>query len=1376
MAAKSSVGTEANPISTEGKPQWFDTGAADSIVTCLSCHPGGAAREGIVQPDGTVIPYDSPEISSPVHSYDRDFYNYTAMDIVAASLADSIAEAVAAAGDPKRHDWNKSGVVEADCMLCHIDPESPQALTGADGLKVFPNRPRLMIFAERNQAGEVVKISLGTPLANGLMNETALSYTNDLQRMSRPTSKLALMQLPAQNVGEMMDMWTKGLEDIDAQNEKDGTMKLPFALYGSNVPKIWDTNGMIKAEYCANPNGPGDEMARLQANASALNQLFEGFLQYMFDHNLMTPSGDHDQDMAAMMGMFFNDFIYAYNVKSPMDTSGNTFMPIPLPLRAYDQGRFYTDWDSANASVRDYVRSPLIEGEGVEYVGRVGLTWNATMYGMGLAMQGDDTYMDRRTGEIKTNEVLNDLNDGVIPADDIKGVLHDFLPSFFSTMATAELMGLDLNHNGSPIAYVQLVKDQHGEWTAKTYWEVDEVTYKSIHQHLFGSSRDANDPRWIKVCGQCHVMTHDNGSGIDLVRLYNVGMKADFVKNGAFINNTDDPDASGYDVHMSSSDNSKMGCGSCHLKQSGLHLTRDLEDVHNFLKGTDTAHMVRNELDNNCRPKTCERCHLTNLDAGSDPTEAHEARFGHHTAEHIENIACQTCHIPFKKTWRFRAFDDTLGYYGNFDNRMGYNVLDVRDFSQKPFPTMKIMAFPGPYAIDISYGTAPGYGIPHFNMVAQHIEADPANDVVAIDYVSEMVDYFRMTRDGDPGLVVNGMPTNPQFDFWKYFYQMFLKMKTIEGIPVAFDPDTDNEVLPPLYWANGQNGYPQIVTGNPITILTWVDANPADGEGDMEELAYGGAKILFLRELNAVVDEYRAPTQLGLGLFPIYLNQIGPNDSSYLDDPRVGKVIIKDSGYVIYDHTGDMYPDLWYVEDVRAVQEALVTVLKAEGVVDPKPMLFMAAHYFSDTHGVQPKEYSLGAVSCNDCHNNIDDATGQEVEELQPGAHRTTDRIINFLPWQPPWFEEANRALEYNHETGEMEPTGEIGSDGKGAFFIVDGEIAYVKGFGKRGQEPANNMKIIGAKAHDLLHLSKHHAEELFYLAGEDTVMGSMLPGVSQNQLTDEEKEEIYVHQIANGPANLNGDVPVAMFIPEHLKPAITEMGIVQFPQHIELHAGSYNYVGKAHVVRVGLHHDSEEAMFISMPVLDRPEEFHGYGPMLVKQDDEHSPWNRVDGGGVLASATVVGRSPGYMMVRIRGAHGGSGRYAAVWATSEIPEPDTVVINGLEWQQSDDGQTRPYNALKRGVDTAVSYCDSLVLNNKAGWRVPTLAELESIVDTNNNPTIVTGLAAWDGPYWSSDRRRFSTDMMGVDFSDGTTNNYKNGMFRKDELYVRCVHD
>ena len=1173
----------ADPFTTEGKPYLFDMGMADQMQVCYSCHLGGGPAEGIVQDDGTVIPYDDPSLS-PIHTFDRDFYSYSSNDITQALLSDqTIDQTIAAIGDPKRHDWSRSGVMEADCLGCHIDPDSDVVLHAADGLKAKPFRPRMLIFAEREN-GEVTRVSLGMPLKVGLENESALPYTNDLQRMSRPTSLMPLQKLPVPVIGELMQMWSDGLDRIS----EDG-IELPYAVYGTNVAKIWDSSGRIRAPYCADPAGPEDETSRLNGAHDALNDLFAGFLAYLQGQGVLS----EDDGMDALNALFFNDFIYGYRI---MDNAGR-LLPVPVPLRAYEPGKFYTDWDNPNASVRDYVRAPLVEGQGIPYTGRVGLAWKATEYGDRLASQGDDTYIDPDTGMVDTARVITDLQAGVISQDDIGSVLHDYLPSFFSVMPTANLMGLDPNQDGAPMTYVQLVRDGD-EWQAKTYYNVDDLQY-SLHQNMFGgSSRYLESPKWVSVCGQCHVMTRDYGnSDWDHARTYGLGLDADWVKNGVFVNITDNEEAVGYDVHLSKK---KMGCGSCHLKEGGFRRmggmgNRNLEDLHNILKGTDTAHMVRNDLDNNPRPRTCESCHLAGQDPDAvNPMVKHREKFGETTARHIENIACEVCHVPYRRTWRFRAFDDTLGYYSNFDNRMGYDVLSE---------DARLMAMPPEYALSPVYGTSPGYGIPHFNMLANHVDAD-GKGTVPMDYVSQMVDYFQMSGSSDPGRLVNGMPTNPKFDFWKYFYQRTLDRKIAQGLPLRYSEQVDNEVFPPLYYANGRNGYPQGVIGNPITIMTWVDGNPQP-DHDMSSLPYGGAKVLFLREIVAAIQEYKMPVRYG-AVDPETLAAIPANDPSWAQNPDVGRIVLKDSGYVIFDHTGDMYPDLWWDEDVRAMQQALTSVLKAEGEVDPKPMLFMAAHYFSDTHGVQPAAKALGAKSCNDCHGDL---------SKDPGAHRVTDRRIGYLPWAPPWFRDENRALRYDREQGKMVPANPNG------FFIVDGEVDYIE------PQHVNGTSFLGARADDVLSLSRHHAEELFYLADEGTITGSDIPGIDQSLLTSEERQATYVRQIVTGPWNDKQHY----YVPEELKPEIREMGMVQFPEEIRLSDGREV---NAYVVRIGFNEENQETLIIYLPMTAA-----GSGQPRIWRQDPGSNAYEPDTG-----ATVVGSTSNYVIAKVRG----SARYIAV--------------------------------------------------------------------------------------------------------------------------------
>jgi hypothetical protein len=851
-------------------------------------------------------------------------------------------------------------------------------------------------------------------------------------------------------------------------------------------------------------------------------------------------------------------------------------------------------------------------------------------------------------------------------------------------------MGLDLNQNGTPLTYIQLVKNGT-DWEAKTYYEVDELLTKNIHANMFGGVKDANSPKWTKVCGSCHVTLTKADAGHEQVRKYNLGMSADFVKNGAFINFTNDTAASGYDVHMSPVDASGnptgIGCGGCHLRQGDYYDNRaDLESIHNFLKGTDTAHNVRNDLDNNVRPKNCEQCHVDDIDGDGSETAvvaaAHEEKFGTTTGIHMEKISCQACHIPFKKTWRFRTFDDTLGYYGNFDNRMGYNVVNWdNDDKEWPVPTAyPLMAYPPEYAMSPVYGPSPGYGIPHFNMVAQSIEADGSGQI-PMDYVSEMVDYFHILKSADTGKIVGGMPSNARFDFWKYFLQMNMQKKMARGVPLTFDPVWDNHNTTPLYYGNGTNGYPQIVTGNPITIMTWVDASAgddnADNDNEMADISYGGAKILYLREIIAAVSEYYPPTELRDDCW----NMDGSLTGACTNE--IGRVVLKDSGYTIYDHTGDMYPELWSVADVQAMQAALQTVLEAEGRTNPMPMIFIAAHYFSDTHGVQRADVALGAtapdwvdnsptdetaVGCIDCHGDLND---------DAGAHRVTDRVLNFMPWNPPWFtdNDDNRLLRYNlNGDGAMDPTGSATP-----LFIVDGEVDYI------ARQSGNNLSFLGATAEEVLELSEHHAQHLFYQHFGEEASGNAIYGLNPATMTDEEINQAYVPQV-NQERGFHGRAQD--WIPADLREHTSAFGFAPVEQEIKvLHDGNI-YPAEAKVFIYGLTDEvvgaeRTKGVIVKMP-LPVEAAVTGMEPWIVFQPAGaafDAPWIRIsdpDRPRKMRRAEIVRygddvHNPqnqfNHMILRA-----GPGRYAAVNidfggaipAPTDPNDPDYYDCNGVQ--------------------------------------------------------------------------------------------------------------
>jgi hypothetical protein len=753
-------------------------------------------------------------------------------------------------------------------------------------------------------------------------------------------------------------------------------------------------------------------------------------------------------------------------------------------------------------------------------------------------------------------------------------------------------------------------------WCAKTYYEYAEIisSHDNLHSNMFGGVEDADSQKWTKVCGSCHVMLKDHGnSEVEFVRKYNLGMSADYVKNGNFIEFTSDKTARGYDVHMSEG---TIGCGSCHLIQQNYHGTNDpntdVEAMHNFLKGTDTAHNVRNDLDNNIRPKNCEQCHIEQIEApgnAANPTAAHEARFGENTAIHMEKISCQTCHKPYTKTWRFRAFDDTLGYYGNFDNRMGYDVLGKQQNHSDQ--TMNIMGYPAEYAISGVYAASPGYGIPHFNMVAQAIDANDAGTQVPMDWIAQMVNYFHMTKSGTPGQMVNGMPTNPNFDFWKYFYQMFWGMNR-QGltdndgstIMSAAWPDrdiSDNLTYPPLYYGNGTNGYPQIVAGNPITIMTWADAGAGDADGNglnemsnlypgrslgtEESTSVGGAKILFLREIMSAISEYYPPTNLmatmDLNPDPTSVNyptegtnnsgsnpslftwanvpSDGVGDAFWQAYPGLGKVILKDAGYIIWDHTGDMYPELWSTLDVQTMQALLNSALNAEdGDNNANAIIFIAAHYFSDSHSIKPANEALGANSCFDCH-------GDATQPGQAGGHRITDRILGFLPWLPEWYTQANQIA------------GGLG----GSLFLVDHEVDYLNPHphdaGGSGIQAGINgrFSFVGATQENVLEHTRALADHFFYQNHGEEVLGGAIYGVNWNRMTNEEKHRTYVPQVTNPRGNQS--LKTRDWIPATIREDVTAFGYAPVTQKIKiaLNDGSHQEA-MAKVFIYGLHIDPD--------------------------------------------------------------------------------------------------------------------------------------------------------------------------------------------------------
>jgi len=109
---------------------------------------------------------------------------------------------------------------------------------------------------------------------------------------------------------------------------------------------------------------------------------------------------------------------------------------------------------------------------------------------------------------------------------------------------------------------------------------------------------------------------------------------------------------------------------------------------------------------------------------------------------------------------------------------------------------------------------------------------------------------------------------------------------------------------------------------------------------------------------------------------------------------------------------------------------------------------------------------------------------------------------------------------------------------------------------------------------------------------------------------------------------------------------------------------------------------------------------------------------------------------------------------------------------GLIWQQADDGVARDWANAKQ-------YCADLILGGKADWRLPSLNELETIIDYSRDYPSIDPVFRIYAPYfahsyWSSTTSASdpATVAWFVGFNEGDT-----GLYPTDEFigyYARCV--
>ncbi len=432
--------------------------------------------------------------------------------------------------------------------------------------------------------------------------------------------------------------------------------------------------------------------------------------------------------------------------------------------------------------------------------------------------------------------------------DNGESVYRAFAGFFYKYISTASLMGVDTDGDGIPLAYVRFEKD--GDiWKPKVYYDTDEFNAnKEVTLPILMSKVDDNyvytvpelnedgtvsgdgkypdmihgdkDEQWGYVCSYCHMaICYPNPGGLGnftwVTRKGVLGLGAEIVKRGDVFsyhihrgNNNGASEISfdnipiGYDVHFDTEE-AGLTCLSCHGEGTLSEEEKELHPIHHdFLKGNDWGGHWDQYLDYNPSLKTCVDCHFE----GSKELAAqvHDEYFivngTGKAAIHIDKVACEVCHIPYKTHWAFRSFNDAVGYSYNFDNR----ILNMTDrISPDNFtPTFG------------SFMPITGYGAPMPYPIAR---TDNGEDVLVPMYQVDFDPRQAAMRKGNPDMGMWMIPGN--------------------AFPWKWEPAIINNGYRPD--EPGAQDFKYRIA-NPLTLVTWYDKSTG--------------KVLYTREMAAALN------------------------------------------------------------------------------------------------------------------------------------------------------------------------------------------------------------------------------------------------------------------------------------------------------------------------------------------------------------------------------------------------------------------------------------------------------------------------------------------------------------------------------------------
>ena len=853
----------------------FDMGTMNHNITCNSCHAGGGAAQfgRETKPLDEVLKEKlGEELWKSLDNkdwfiHDEELLAKTGIDGDLLGYSDYEVGA-GYIGKPGVFNYKRAGVNDTDCFMCHADASSNKMIhSEINGVKVYPimpANPRVMVFKGMTKDGETIVISLGFP----------------------------------PKIGEKIG--GKEVAQIDSAYYNSVPLSVLAAVYMAQDPKtfIGDVkSGKIRKFflYPNNANGATREVARVvYFEHKDKTKNLDGGEPYVAGGAALFKDKDDDVVYRTFAGFFFK-YISTASLMG-VDTDGDG---VPLA----------------------YVR--FIKENGV---------WKPEVYYEKKEFNGNSValpILENRTG------------DKDLPATEVSP--EDYTYSVPKRNANDELI---------------ITKDEE----------------TGVHRPEMTDG--TKNREWGYVCSYCHMaIPYKSGETSDGKSIYTwvtrkgtLGLAAEIVKRGdvfsydIHIGGEDkgnlpadafkgvdfkDPQQKqeafarmltaksvisfdnvpiGYDVHFDS-ERGGLTCLSCHGEGTLSKEEKEYHPIHHdFLKGNDWGGHWDQSLDYNPSLKTCVDCHF----GGSRQlaAEVHADFFGpdSNAAVHMEKVACEVCHIPYRTHWTFRAFYDVIGYSFNFDNRMLYYKPGEANKVQKLPEEMFTPGF-GPF---MPIG---GYGAPQPFCIAK--TKDGKDTVIPI-----------YQADFDPRQAALRLGQD-LFGIWKVPENSFPWGWATVIINNGFRPDTP-----------GSQKF-MYRLADPLTLVTWYDKTTG--------------KVLYTREINAALTGEVVSDAASKGILPAGQKE-KKVPAYYWDGERVCvKTIL---GKEICDDNGDYLPEIDTPEEYEAMKAALTEVLKAEGVHNPNPVFYIWTAPFSIDHGVLPKEYALGAgkkingeeLNCSACH------------------------------------------------------------------------------------------------------------------------------------------------------------------------------------------------------------------------------------------------------------------------------------------------------------------------------------------------------------------------------------------------------------------------